>query len=58
MVTSKTAVLDGIRQMHWEERSVPEPSKLKVRVKVKRVGVCGSDVHYYTHGRIGGFIYR
>lgn len=27
-----------------------------VRVKIDTVGVCGSDVHYYTHGRIGSFI--
>ena len=55
-VQSKTAVLDSIRQMHWEDRTVPEPGPLEVRVRVKKVGVCGSDVHYYTHGRIGGFI--
>jgi D-xylulose reductase len=27
-----------------------------VRVKIDTVGVCGSDVHYYTHGRIGSFV--
>lgn len=27
-----------------------------VRVALKTVGVCGSDVHYYTHGRIGPFV--
>lgn len=27
-----------------------------VRIAVKNVGICGSDVHYYTHGRIGPFI--
>lgn len=27
-----------------------------LRIKVKNVGVCGSDVHYYTHGRIGQFV--
>ncbi len=56
MVDSRTAVLDGIRQMHWESRAVPQPGPLEVRVRVRRVGVCGSDVHYYTHGRIGGFV--
>jgi D-xylulose reductase len=28
----------------------------EVRVKLHTVGVCGSDVHYYTHGRIGPFV--
>lgn len=27
-----------------------------VRVSVRTVGVCGSDVHYYTHGKIGPFV--
>lgn len=27
-----------------------------VRVKVHTVGICGSDVHYYTHGKIGPFV--
>ena len=27
-----------------------------VRIEIDTVGVCGSDVHYYTHGRIGSFV--
>ena len=27
-----------------------------VRIRTEVVGVCGSDVHYYTHGRIGPFV--
>jgi D-xylulose reductase len=27
-----------------------------VKIKIHTVGVCGSDVHYYTHGRIGSFV--
>jgi D-xylulose reductase len=27
-----------------------------VRIKLHTVGICGSDVHYYTHGGIGQFI--
>ena len=29
-----------------------------VRIKLHTVGVCGSDVHYYTHGAIGSFIVK
>jgi len=29
-----------------------------VRIAVHTVGICGSDVHYYTHGAIGPFIVR
>jgi D-xylulose reductase len=27
-----------------------------VRIHIARVGICGSDVHYYKHGRIGPFV--
>jgi D-xylulose reductase len=27
-----------------------------VKIAIHTVGVCGSDVHYYTHGRIGPFV--
>lgn len=27
-----------------------------VKIEIHTVGVCGSDVHYYTHGRIGPFV--
>ena len=29
-----------------------------VRIAIRTVGICGSDVHYYTHGRIGPFIVK
>ncbi|MCV3238501.1 NAD(P)-dependent alcohol dehydrogenase [Mesorhizobium sp. ZC-5] len=28
----------------------------EVKIEIDTVGVCGSDVHYYTHGRIGPFV--
>lgn len=27
-----------------------------VRIRIHTVGICGSDVHYFTHGRIGPFV--
>ena len=29
-----------------------------VLIEVRTVGVCGSDIHYYTHGKIGPFVVR
>ncbi len=29
-----------------------------VKIRIHTVGVCGSDVHYYTHGAIGSFVLR
>jgi L-iditol 2-dehydrogenase len=53
----KAVVLTGIRQM--EITDVPEPTIKKdneVLLKIEKVGVCGSDVHYYDTGRIGSQI--
>ncbi|MDF2829517.1 MAG: Alcohol dehydrogenase GroES domain protein, partial [Mycobacterium sp.] len=38
------------------DRPVPTPGPHEVLVEVAAVGVCGSDVHYYRHGRIGDFV--
>jgi L-iditol 2-dehydrogenase len=50
----KAMQLTGIRQMEMFE--VPDPvikNDTDVLVRMTTVGVCGSDVHYYTTGRIG-----
>lgn len=50
-------MLTGIRQM--EMREVPTPSILNnsdVLIRMKTVGVCGSDIHYYLSGKIGSQI--
>jgi L-iditol 2-dehydrogenase len=52
----QVAVMHGIRDVRLESRRVPNPGPREVLVRVERVGVCASDVHYYTHGRIGSFI--
>jgi L-iditol 2-dehydrogenase len=53
----KAVLLTGIRQ--FEIGQVPEPKIVKdtdVLIRIKTVGVCGSDIHYYTTGRIGSQI--
>jgi L-iditol 2-dehydrogenase len=52
----RAAVLLGAGQVRLEERSAPQPGPGEVLVDVRSVGVCGSDVHYYEHGRIGHFV--
>src|SRR5438094_9227381 len=56
--TMATAVLYAPRDLRIEQRPVPAPSEGEVLVRILSVGVCGSDVHYYEHGRIGDFIVR
>ena len=31
---------------------------IQVLLRMDSVGICGSDVHYWTHGAIGDFIVR
>lgn len=52
-MTNLSAVLYAPRDVRVEERPVPEPSPNEVLIHVRAVGICGSDVHYYEHGRIG-----
>jgi len=50
----KAMMLTGIRQMEMKE--VPDPviaGTKDVKIKMKVLGICGSDVHYYTRGKIG-----
>jgi L-iditol 2-dehydrogenase len=50
----KAVYLTGLREM--EVRQAPEPhlnSPQEVLLRVDTLGVCGSDVHYYTQGKIG-----
>lgn len=52
----KAAVMNSIGTMGFEERSVPAPKEDEVLLKLEYVGICGSDLHYYEHGRIGDYI--
>jgi len=49
-------VLRGVGDLAVEERPDPVPGPSEVLVRVASVGVCGSDVHYYEHGRIGSYV--
>jgi D-xylulose reductase len=44
----------SLRDFHVAETLGPRD----VRVAIHTVGICGSDIHYYTHGAIGPFVVR
>ncbi|WP_433654307.1 NAD(P)-dependent alcohol dehydrogenase [Nocardia sp. CA-128927] len=52
----RAAVLEMVGKVAIVERAMPDPGPAEVLIKVSAVGVCGSDVHYYEHGRIGGHV--
>ncbi|CAI8049829.1 Sorbitol dehydrogenase, partial [Geodia barretti] len=49
-------VLRGPGDLQLEQRPVPKPARGEVLLGMRSVGICGSDVHYWTHGRIGDFV--
>jgi L-iditol 2-dehydrogenase len=55
----KAMMLTGIREMEMKEVPDPgleNPDDVKIRLLV--LGICGSDIHYYTLGRIGSQIVK
>ncbi len=56
--TMRASVLHGPGKVAIEERPVPEPAPGEVLVQIGSVGICGSDVHYYRHGRIADYVVR
>ncbi|MEO8688680.1 MAG: NAD(P)-dependent alcohol dehydrogenase [Solirubrobacteraceae bacterium] len=52
----RAAVLHAPGDVRIEERDRPLPGPREVLVQITAVGVCGSDVHYYEHGRIGPMV--
>ncbi|KAK7624129.1 hypothetical protein IWX50DRAFT_671236 [Phyllosticta citricarpa] len=52
-------VLEKPGSVKFEDRPVPEiKDPHDVIVNVQYTGICGSDVHYWSHGRIGDFIVK
>jgi D-xylulose reductase len=55
----RALVLEKERSLALREIDLPMTlGAHDVKIAVDTVGICGSDVHYYTHGRIGAFIVK
>lgn len=54
--TNSAAVLHGARDLRIEQRTLDAaPAPGYARVRIMSTTLCGSDLHYYTHGRNGTF---
>ena len=52
-------VLERAQELTLRDIAVAERLERRdVRVAIHTVGICGSDIHYYRHGRIGPFVVR
>ena len=54
----KKLAIHGKEDIRWEDAERPEPQEGEVRLSVKYVGICGSDLHYYFHGANGEYSIR
>jgi D-xylulose reductase len=55
----KAVVLESVGKITIRDMPVSEkPGPEDVLIAVHTVGICGSDVHYYQHGRIGPYVVR
>jgi D-xylulose reductase len=59
MSRQRALVLERQHELALREIDLPdELAPGMVRIAIDTVGICGSDVHYYTHGKIGPFVVR
>ena len=57
MTKVRALVLERQHELNLRDIDLPmDVGPGMVKIKIHTVGVCGSDVHYYTHGRIGPFV--
>ncbi|GAQ43705.1 hypothetical protein AtubIFM55763_001524 [Aspergillus tubingensis] len=56
--TTQALVLHGAKDLRLESRTLSPPTGSEVQVAIRATGLCGSDLHYYTHGRNGDFVVR
>ena len=54
--TMTAAVLHGAKDLRLEPRLRPEMKPGTVLLRNRRVGICGSDLHYYEHGYCAAFV--
>jgi D-xylulose reductase len=53
----RALVLERKGELSLRDIELPaEVGRADVKIAIDTVGICGSDVHYYTHGRIGPYI--
>ncbi|KAF9467966.1 chaperonin 10-like protein [Collybia nuda] len=52
------AVLHGPKDLRIDQRTLWPPAMAQAQVAVAATGLCGSDLHYFMHGRNGDFAVR
>jgi L-idonate 5-dehydrogenase len=50
--------IHGARDLRLEDERPPELGPHDVELRLGAGGICGSDLHYFQHGRVGAFVMR
>ncbi|GAB3178224.1 L-idonate 5-dehydrogenase [Nesterenkonia halophila] len=56
--TMRALLIDAAETVAIREVPAPEPGPGQVRLRIRHVGICGSDLHYYADGANGAFAVR
>ncbi|KXL51115.1 hypothetical protein M433DRAFT_7318 [Acidomyces richmondensis BFW] len=54
----QACVLHGIKDLRLENREISPPANDELQVQIASTGLCGSDLHYYSHFRNGDILVR
>ncbi|KAF4731855.1 hypothetical protein FOZ63_029372 [Perkinsus olseni] len=59
MAGNQGMVIRGRGDMSMEDIPMPgSPQRGECLIRVEKVGICGSDVHFYKNGAVGGYVVR
>ena len=49
--------LEKPKVLNLKDMPMPEPKENEVLIKIAANGICGSDIHYYLDGKVGGDVF-
>jgi L-idonate 5-dehydrogenase len=55
---ASVCVIHGARDLRIESATVEPLAPNQVRLRLGAGGICGSDLHYFSEGRVGAFVIR
>jgi L-iditol 2-dehydrogenase len=50
---NKTAQLSAPHTFSFADMPIPDPAPGEVQARIRAIGICGSDLHYFAEGGIG-----
>lgn len=48
MSTMNTLICQEPKKLVWKEREIPIPGESEALIKIKSVGICGTDIHAWV----------